>query len=134
MRALISARLRRDPEIDVVGGAADPLEAREQIKALNPDVITLDVEMPRMNGIEFLERLMRLRPMPVVMVSTLTQEGAEATLQALELGAFDCVAKPAAAEMAGAFHDLADKVRAAAAGRVRPAAARASSPQTPAHF
>ena len=70
------------------------------IKALNPDVLTLDVEMPRMNGIEFLEKLMRLRPMPVIMVSTLTQEGAETTLQALELGAFDCVAKPAAADLA----------------------------------
>lgn len=119
MRALISARLRRDASIQVVGGAGDPLEAREMIKALDPDVITLDVEMPRMNGIEFLERLMRLRPMPVVMVSTLTQEGAEATLQALELGAFDCVAKPAAADMAHAFDDLADKVKAAAQSRVR---------------
>lgn len=134
MRALISARLRRDPEIDVVGGAADPLEAREQIKALNPDVITLDVEMPRMNGIEFLERLMRLRPMPVVMVSTLTQEGAEATLQALELGAFDCVAKPAASEMAHAFGDLTEKVKAAAASRVRPAMNRANGASWPANF
>lgn len=134
MRALISARLRRDPGIEVVGGAGDPLEAREMIKALSPDVLTLDVEMPRMNGIEFLEKLMRLRPMPVIMVSTLTQEGAEATLQALELGAFDCVAKPAAAEMAGAFHDLADKVRAAAAGRVRATVARTPGAQAPANF
>lgn len=124
MRALISSRLRRDPGIDVIGGAGDPLEARAMIKELNPDVLTLDVEMPRMNGIEFLEKLMRLRPMPVVMVSTLTQEGAEATLQALELGAFDCVAKPAAADMAYAFDDLADKVRAAAASRVRAATPR----------
>nr|HRK65817.1 response regulator [Terricaulis sp.] len=71
MRALISSRLRRDPGIDVIGGAGDPLEARAMIKELNPDVLTLDVEMPRMNGIEFLEKLMRLRPMPVVMVPTL---------------------------------------------------------------
>lgn len=128
MRALISSRLRRDPGLEVIGGAGDPLEAREMIKALNPDVLTLDVEMPRMNGIEFLEKLMRLRPMPVVMVSTLTQEGAEATLQALELGAFDCVAKPAASEMAHAFDDLADKVRAAANSRVRGATQRPSQP------
>ncbi|HVY86860.1 MAG TPA: chemotaxis response regulator protein-glutamate methylesterase [Caulobacterales bacterium] len=130
MRALISARLRRDASIQVVGGAGDPLEAREMIKALDPDVITLDVEMPRMNGIEFLERLMRLRPMPVVMVSTLTQEGAEATLQALELGAFDCVAKPAAADMAHAFDELADKVKAAAQSRVR--GGQAAAAQKPA--
>src|SRR5690606_28180197 len=75
MRSLISAVLRRDPEINVVGTAADPLEARTKIKELNPDVITLDVEMPNMNGLEFLEKIMRLRPMPVVMVSTLTQAG-----------------------------------------------------------
>jgi two-component system chemotaxis response regulator CheB len=124
MRALISSRLRRDPEIEVVGGAGDPLQAREMIKELNPDVLTLDVEMPRMNGIEFLERLMRLRPMPVVMVSTLTQEGAETTLQALELGAFDCVGKPASSEMAQAFDDLGEKVKAAAKSRVRSAAPR----------
>jgi len=134
MRALISARLRRDPEIDVVGGAGDPLEAREMIKALNPDVITLDVEMPRMNGIEFLERLMRLRPMPVIMVSTLTQEGAEATLQALELGAFDCVAKPAASEMAQAFGDLADKVKAAAHSRVRAGSRAPAQERRPINF
>jgi two-component system, chemotaxis family, protein-glutamate methylesterase/glutaminase len=121
MRALISSRLRRDPGIEVVGGAGDPLQAREMIKTLNPDVLTLDVEMPRMNGIDFLERLMRLRPMPVVMVSTLTQEGAETTLQALELGAFDCVAKPATADFADAFDDLAEKVKAAGASRVRAA-------------
>ena len=132
MRALISTRLRRDPEIEVVGGAGDPLQAREMIKQLNPDVLTLDVEMPRMNGIEFLERLMRLRPMPVIMVSTLTQEGAETTLQALELGAFDCVGKPASADMAHAFDDLGEKVKAAAKSRVRapssrPAPARISN-------
>ncbi|OZA77879.1 MAG: hypothetical protein B7X77_04135 [Caulobacter sp. 39-67-4] len=95
MRSLITAALNRDPDIEVCGAAGDPFEARGMIKALNPDVVTLDIEMPNMNGIEFLEKIMRLRPMPVVMVSTLTQAGAEMTLRALELGAIDCVAKPA---------------------------------------
>ena len=81
----------------MVGTAGDPLEAREAIKRLNPDVITLDVEMPNMNGLEFLEKIMRLRPMPVVMVSTLTQAGAEVTLAALELGAVDAWASRRAA-------------------------------------
>jgi two-component system, chemotaxis family, protein-glutamate methylesterase/glutaminase len=94
MRALISSLLQRDPEIEVVGTAHNPLVARQMIKELNPDVLTLDVEMPEMNGLDFLEKLMRLRPMPVIMVSTLTQKGAEATLRALELGAVDCYAKP----------------------------------------
>jgi chemotaxis response regulator CheB len=94
MRSLIRAVLRSDPAIEVVGEAADALEARSAIKQLNPDVITLDVEMPNMNGIEFLDKIMKLRPMPVIMVSTLTQRGAEATLAALEIGAFDCVGKP----------------------------------------
>jgi two-component system chemotaxis response regulator CheB len=119
MRSLISAVLSRDPEIQVVGQAGDPYEAREAIKAHNPDVITLDVEMPNMNGIEFLEKIMRLRPMPVVMVSTLTVRGAEVTLAALELGAVDCVAKPATGGV-DAFKDLAEKVKAAARARVRP--------------
>jgi len=108
MRSLISAVLRRDPEINVVGTAADPLEARTKIKELNPDVITLDVEMPNMNGLEFLEKIMRLRPMPVVMVSTLTQAGTDVTLAALEVGAVDAVAKPApGVPAAEAFADLA---------------------------
>lgn len=121
MRSLISAVLRRDPEISVVGTAADPLEARAAIKELNPDVITLDVEMPNMNGLEFLEKIMRLRPMPVVMVSTLTQAGTDVTLAALEVGAVDAVAKPAPGVPAQeAFADLADKVKVAARSRVRP--------------
>ena len=120
MRGLITAALRRDPEIEVLGSAADPLEAREAIKRLNPDVITLDVEMPNMNGLEFLEKIMRLRPMPVVMVSTLTQAGAEITLAALELGAVDAVGKPCAGITAmEAFADLAAKVKVAARSRVR---------------
>jgi two-component system chemotaxis response regulator CheB len=118
MRGLIRVTLERDPEIVVVGEAADPHQAREAIKQLDPDVITLDVEMPNMNGLQFLDRIMRLRPMPVVMVSTLTSQGAEATLTALELGAVDCVAKPSTAG-AKAFDELADKVKAAAGARPR---------------
>ncbi len=120
MRGLITAALRRDPEIDVIGSAADPLEARALIKELNPDVITLDVEMPNMNGLEFLEKIMRLRPMPVVMVSTLTQAGAEITLEALEMGAVDAVGKPGAGVTAAeAFSELTLKVKTAARSRVR---------------
>lgn len=95
MRAVISASLARDPGIAIVGEAADPFQAREAIKSLNPDVMTLDVEMPGMDGLSFLEKVMRLRPLPVVMVSSLTSVGASATIAALELGAVDCVAKPA---------------------------------------
>ncbi len=118
MRGLIAAALRRDPGIEVVGQATCAAEARQAIKTLNPDVITLDIEMPAMNGLEFLEKIMRLRPMPVVMVSTLTSRGADATLEALELGAFDCVAKPSVAGI-HAFDDLAATVRAASHARVR---------------
>lgn len=94
MRRLLTEILSSDPEISVVGAAADPLLARDLIKATSPDVLTLDVEMPRMDGLTFLRNLMRLRPMPVVMVSSLTDRGAEATLAALQLGAVDFVAKP----------------------------------------
>ena len=94
IRQLLTALLSADPEIEVVGTAGDPYIARERIKALNPDVITLDVEMPRMDGVTFLRKIMALRPMPVVMVSTLTQAGAEMTLEALEVGAVDFIAKP----------------------------------------
>src|SRR5262249_36321004 len=99
----------------------------EAIKALNPDVITLDVEMPNMNGLDFLERIMRLRPMPVVMVSTLTARGAEATLQALELGAVDCIEKPRGSDKEG-FRLIAEKVKAAARARVRQRVERAPEP------
>ncbi|MBA4808882.1 chemotaxis response regulator protein-glutamate methylesterase [Brevundimonas sp.] len=124
MRGLISAALKSDPEIEVVGTAADPIEARAAIKELNPDVLTLDVEMPNMNGLEFLEKIMRLRPMPVVMVSTLTAAGTDVTLAALEIGAVDAVAKPAVAS-ADAFQELIGKVKTAARSRVR---ARADMP------
>jgi two-component system chemotaxis response regulator CheB len=120
MRGLITAALNRDPGIEVVGAAGDPFEARGMIKALNPDVVTLDIEMPNMNGIEFLEKIMRLRPMPVVMVSTLTQAGAEMTLRALELGAIDCVAKPAdALGTQDALAEIVVKVKIAARASVR---------------
>lgn len=130
MRSLIATVLQRDPEIEVVGEAGDPLEAREAIKRLNPDVITLDVEMPNMNGIDFLEKIMRLRPMPVVMVSTLTVRGAEATMEALELGAIDCVAKPSTGGLEG-FADLPFKVKAAAKAKVRPLRVAAGAPPAP---
>lgn len=94
MRALLKRSLDGDNGIEVIGEASNPLEAREKIKSLNPDVITLDIEMPNMNGLDFLSRIMRLRPTPVIMVSNLTQPGAVATLTALEIGAFDCISKP----------------------------------------
>ncbi len=123
VRQLLSELLAADPEIEVVGTAADPLLAREKIKRLNPDVLTLDVEMPRMDGLAFLENLMRLRPMPVVMVSSLTERGADITLQALALGAVDFVAKPKAglAQALGEYAgEITTKVKAAARARVRP--------------
>jgi two-component system chemotaxis response regulator CheB len=129
MRSLVSAVLRSDPEIEVVGSAGDPLEAREAIKALNPDVVTLDIEMPNMNGLAFLEKIMRLRPMPVIMISTMTQHGAEASIHALELGAFDCVGKPTSGlSPAEAFRDLPAKVKAAWRANVRPHVTRAAAP------
>ncbi len=94
IRQMLTGILGSDAQIEVVGVAPDPYVAREKIKALNPDVLTLDVEMPRMDGITFLSNLMRLRPMPVVMISSLTEKGAEITLQALELGAVDFISKP----------------------------------------
>ncbi len=119
MRGMIAATLSSDPAINVVGEASNPLEARDAIKALNPDVITLDVEMPKMDGLEFLEKIMRLRPMPVIMVSTLTSRGADATIEALEIGAVDCVAKPSP-ENTRSFAELPAKVKMAAVTRLRP--------------
>jgi two-component system chemotaxis response regulator CheB len=113
MRGLITAILSADPDVHVVGQAGDAMQARAAIKELNPDVVTLDIEMPNMNGLEFLEKIMTLRPMPVIMVSTLTHRGAEATLAALEIGAFDCVGKPTPGEPRP-FGDLVEKVKAAA--------------------
>lgn len=121
MRALFSGVLEKADGIEVVGHAGDANEARDQIAALKPDVMTLDVEMPGMSGLEFLEEVMRDRPMPVVMLSTLTQKGASASLRALELGAVECFPKPTQATMEE-FTRLAPKltalVRAAASGKV----------------
>lgn len=116
MRQIITSLLSRDPQIRVVGQAGDAFEARQAIKSLNPDVMTLDVEMPNMNGIEFLDKVMRLRPMPVIMVSTLTAKGTETAVEALSIGAFDCVAKPTA-DNQNSLSDLPDKVKAAANAR-----------------
>jgi two-component system chemotaxis response regulator CheB len=132
MRRLIAARLHAEGDIEVVAEAADPLQAREAIKAVNPDVVTLDVEMPRMDGLDFLERLMRLRPTPVVMVSSLTQGGAEASLRALELGAVECVAKSGIGD--GGFDHLADAVRAAASVCLTRRPKPGAGPAAPAGF
>jgi len=121
VRQMLTEMLNSDPELEVIGAATDPYAAREKIKALNPDVITLDVEMPRMDGVTFLENLMRLRPMPVVMVSSLTQKGADVTLRSLELGAVDFVAKPKI-DLAGTLsqytEELIAKVKMAAGANV----------------
>jgi len=117
IRSLISAIVNEQPDMQMVATAPDPLVARELIKRHNPDVLTLDVEMPRMDGLDFLEKLMRLRPMPVVMVSSLTERGSEITLQALELGAVDFVAKPKVNVRDGMLDyggEIVDKIRAAA--------------------
>jgi len=106
IRAVINEVLKGDPEIEVVGEAKDPIIARDKIKDLNPDVLTLDVEMPKMDGITFLKNLMRLRPMPVVMLSTLTTKGADTTLEALEVGAIDFIAKPSFEELIASKADF----------------------------
>lgn len=129
MRGLISAVLNSDPDVSVVGQAGSAMEARAAIKELDPDVVTLDIEMPNMNGLEFLEKIMTLRPMPVIMVSSLTHRGADATLAALEIGAFDCVSKPRPGEPRP-FGDLAEKVKAAA--RSHRSQARQPAPAAPA--
>lgn len=134
IRQLLSELLGADPDILVVGIAADPFIAREKIKALRPDVITLDVEMPRMDGLTFLENLMRLHPLPVVMVSTLTERGAEVTLNALALGAVDFIAKPkldVVAKLNEYAPLLIEKVKAAAQARVTHLPARTDASRTP---
>jgi two-component system chemotaxis response regulator CheB len=122
IRTMLTRILGADPSLEVVGTAPDAFVAREKIKLLNPDVLTLDVEMPRMDGLQFLRNLMRLRPMPVVMCSSLTQRGADVTLAALELGAIDFVAKPKV-DVAHALDDYAEeliqKVHVASTARVR---------------
>ena len=113
----------------MVGAVGDPLEARAAIKALNPDVVTLDIEMPKMDGLSFLEKVMTLRPMPVIMISSLTQRGADASVRALELGAFDCIGKPAAGQrLFEAFAELPAKVKAASRVRLQPKGDRRAPP------
>ena len=119
IRGVLSELLASDPAIDVIGTAEDPYDARDKIKQLKPDVLTLDIEMPKMDGITFLKNLMKLNPMPVVMLSTLTHKGAEATLQALELGAVDYMPKPSVQQSDEALqqfqYELINKVKMAAA-------------------
>jgi two-component system chemotaxis response regulator CheB len=109
IRKVLTEILNSSPDIEVVGAAEDAFVAREMIKELNPDVLTLDIEMPRMDGITFLRNLMRLRPMPVVMISALTESNAEVTLTALELGAVDFIAKPTI-DVENALNDYAEDI------------------------
>ena len=114
IRAILTEVVNSFPDLEAVGAAAHPLQARDMIKALNPDVLTLDVEMPKMDGLTFLERLMRLRPMPVLMISSLTERGSEVALNALELGAVDFIAKPkldVVSGLQGYAEDIAGKIR-----------------------
>jgi two-component system chemotaxis response regulator CheB len=129
IRSVMTELINSQPDMTVVGTAADPLVARELIKQTNPDVLTLDVEMPRMDGLEFLEKLMRLRPMPVVMVSSLTERGSEIALRALELGAIDFVTKPKLGVRDGLIQYtelIAGKIRTASQARLLPARAAAA--------
>jgi two-component system chemotaxis response regulator CheB len=123
VRQILTEICNSDPGVEVVGAAKDPFDAREKIKKLNPDVLTLDVEMPRMDGVTFLSNLMRLRPMPVVMVSSLTEKGADVTLQAMELGAVDFVSKPKS-DLSHSLEEYAEeiigKIKVAAKARVKP--------------
>jgi two-component system chemotaxis response regulator CheB len=131
IRSVMSEIVNSQPDMEVVGTAPDPLVARDLIKKTNPDVLTLDVEMPKMDGLDFLEKLMRLRPMPVVMVSSLTERGSEITMRALELGAVDFVTKPKISIQSGMreYTDLiSDKIRAAARARIKPRSVQAAAP------
>jgi two-component system chemotaxis response regulator CheB len=122
IRGVMKEIINSQPDMEVVGVAPDPLVARDLIKQTNPDVLTLDVEMPKMDGLDFLERLMRLRPMPVVMVSSLTERGSEITMHALELGAVDFVTKPKASIQSGMLEYtelIAEKIRIASRARVK---------------
>src|SRR5690348_5246581 len=137
VRKLLSAIFARDPQLRVVDTACDPYDAREKIKQHSPDVITLDVEMPKMDGLTFLRNLMRLRPMPVVMVSSLTERNAEVTMAALELGAIDFVSKPKVGLHDGLeamAEELCHKVKTAARAQVRtrPSALASIRPGAPA--
>ncbi|MDO8653685.1 MAG: chemotaxis response regulator protein-glutamate methylesterase [Undibacterium sp.] len=123
IRSVLTEIIGSQPDMEVVGVAPDPLVARELIKQTNPDVLTLDVEMPKMDGLDFLEKLMRLRPMPVIMVSSLTERGSEITMRALELGAVDFVTKPKLSIQSGMLEYtelICDKIRAASKARIKP--------------
>jgi two-component system chemotaxis response regulator CheB len=123
MRQLLTKILNSDPDLQVVGTASDPFIAREKIIALKPDVLTLDIEMPRMDGLTFLEKLMRGHPMPVIMISSLTSKGAETTFRALSIGAIDYVSKPKVDVSNGTIElaeEIVAKVKAAARAKVRP--------------
>jgi two-component system chemotaxis response regulator CheB len=122
VRSLLAGIINRQSDMECIGAANDPLIAREMIRELNPDVLTLDIEMPRMDGIDFLGRLMRLRPMPVVMISTLTERGAEVTMKALELGAVDFVSKPRIGVVDGLSElstQIVEKIRIAACAHIK---------------
>jgi two-component system chemotaxis response regulator CheB len=146
VRSLLTEIVNREPDMEAIGAAPDPLVAREMIRAMNPDVLTLDIEMPKMDGLDFLERLMRLRPTPVVMVSTLTERGAEVTLKALELGAIDFVSKPRLGIAAGLNElaaDICEKIRVASKARLvrhvqpapqRPAGEAPQAARAPTHY
>jgi two-component system chemotaxis response regulator CheB len=135
VRGLLTEIINREPDMQCVGAANDPLIAREMIRELDPDVITLDIEMPKMDGIDFLGRLMRLRPMPVVMISTLTERGADITMRALELGAVDFVSKPRIG-LADGIKELAsqivEKIRIASTAHIR--RITPSTPAAPASY
>lgn len=123
IRHVVSQILNDDKDIEVVATAIDPYDAREKIKLYNPDVMTLDIQMPRMNGIDFLEKVMRLRPMPVVMLSTLTEKGADITFQALELGAVDYITKPTKnfeEHFADFSAELIEKIKVAKSANIKP--------------
>jgi two-component system chemotaxis response regulator CheB len=119
VRNILSQELGKDPDITVVGTAPDPLVASDKIEQLNPDVLTLDVEMPRMDGITFLRGLMRYRPLPVIIVSSLTPKGSALAMEALEIGAVDIACKPGASYTVGDMtEDLVDKIKAAAIAKI----------------
>ncbi|MES2933825.1 MAG: chemotaxis response regulator protein-glutamate methylesterase [Pseudomonadota bacterium] len=134
IRSVMREIINSQADMEVVGVAPDPLVARELIKQTNPDVLTLDVEMPKMDGLDFLEKLMRLRPMPVVMVSSLTESGSEITMRALELGAVDFVTKPKISIQGGMLEYsemIADKIRAASKARISPRSISSSDSSRP---
>jgi two-component system, chemotaxis family, protein-glutamate methylesterase/glutaminase len=137
IRQMLKDILSSQPDIEVLDTASDPYEAREKIKKLNPDVLTLDVEMPKMDGLSFLEKIMSLRPTPVVMVSTLTGKGTDVAVAALQIGAIDCIAKPVVhsqQEIDNFALELSEKVRTAAKAKLRATSSNVKSGSTKAHL